>query len=440
MGHGCARLDRPGPVGRLRGHGHRPQRVTSTLWLGAAAAFGLAHGGPPAHDEAQADEVRQGVRHGEPETELLGEDRVDTYVDAEGDAEEQPQGDAQAHEVEQAQAVDLQEALLEPPAGADAGAEPDPQLGVMTSQAVAAEAVAEWSLWSTTARVVVRDPAMLGVAVQAVESELAGMERAASRFRPDSEVALVAAADGRPTRVSPLLAATIRAALRVAEATDGAVDPTLGRSLVAAGYDADFPLVKGRAAWPPVPVSTEVLASWRDVHLVGDLLTLPAGVLLDLGATGKALAVDRAAVRASIAAHGPVLVAVGGDLRAAGTLPDEPWLVELAERPSDPGVAWIHVTDGGIATSTTTSRRWRSGDRWAHHVLDPSTGRPADVHWRTATVAAATCVDANAASTAALVKGAAAEGWLRANGLPARLVHRDGDVRVLGGWPEREAA
>lgn len=310
----------------------------------------------------------------------------------------------------------------------------------MSAPARTAEAVAEWALWSTTVRVVVRDPAMLGVARYAVESELAGMDRAASRFRPDSEVSRLAEGGGRPTRVSPLLAATVRAALAAAEVTGGAVDPTLGRALVAAGYDVDFGTVQGRPAGLTVPVSTEVLASWRDVRLVGDMLTVPDGVLLDLGATGKALAVDRAALRASVAAQGPVLVSVGGDLRVAGTLPEQPWLVELAERPDDPGVAWVHVSDGGVATSTTTARRWRSGDRWAHHVLDPSTGRPVAVHWRTATVAAATCVDANTASTAALVKGSAAEAWLRESGLPARLVHRDGGVHVLGGWPAREAA
>ena len=55
-------------------------------------------------------------------------------------------------------------------------------------------------------------------------------------------------------------------------------------------------------------------------------------------------------------------------------------------------------------------------------------------------MAAATCVDANAASTAALVKGPVAEPWLHGVGLPARLVHDDGRVRVLGGWPEQEAA
>ncbi|HYN76107.1 MAG TPA: FAD:protein FMN transferase [Candidatus Limnocylindria bacterium] len=310
---------------------------------------------------------------------------------------------------------------------------------IASAASVRSEHVVEWSCWSTTVRVVVRRPDRLERARAAVEHELALMDAAASRFRPDSEVSLLAEAGGRPVRVSPVLADAVRAAVRVARLTDGSVDPTLGRAMVAAGYDVDFGALAATGSPPRVTVTSAARASWRDVLLDGDVLTLPEGVLLDLGATGKALAVDRAAVRASHAVGGAVLVAVGGDLRVVEDGSREPWLIELAERPDDPGVAWVHVTDGAVATSTTTARRWRVAEGWAHHVLDPTTGRPARVHWRTATVAAATCVDANAASTAALVKGRAAEPWLRSVGLPARLVGVDGSVVAVGGWPEDAA-
>jgi thiamine biosynthesis lipoprotein len=80
------------------------------------------------------------------------------------------------------------------------------------------------------------------------------------------------------------------------------------------------------------------------------------------------------------------------------------------------------------------------GGRALHHVVDPSTGWPADTVWRTATAAAPTCVDANVATTAAIVLGAEAPQWLEARGLPARLVADDGSVVVLGGWPADPAA
>ncbi|HEX3317610.1 MAG TPA: FAD:protein FMN transferase, partial [Solirubrobacteraceae bacterium] len=94
------------------------------------------------------------------------------------------------------------------------------------------------------------------------------------------------------------------------------------------------------------------------------------------------------------------------------------------------------IAGGGLATSSTTTRRWRRGGRDLHHILDPSTGAPCREVWRTATVAAGTCVRANVASTAAIVLGAAAPEWLAARGLPARLVRGSGEVVAVGGWPE----
>jgi thiamine biosynthesis lipoprotein len=70
-----------------------------------------------------------------------------------------------------------------------------------------------------------------------------------------------------------------------------------------------------------------------------------------------------------------------------------------------------------------------------HHILDPRSGEPARTPWRTVSVAAATCADANVASTAAIVLGDDAPGWLAERNLPARLVRLDGTVSVQGGWP-----
>jgi FAD:protein FMN transferase len=75
------------------------------------------------------------------------------------------------------------------------------------------------------------------------------------------------------------------------------------------------------------------------------------------------------------------------------------------------------------------------GGREVHHIIDPRTGAPAQGPWRTATVAAPTCVTANAASTALIVGGDDAEQWLLTTGLAARLVGHDGSIRLLGPWP-----
>lgn len=304
------------------------------------------------------------------------------------------------------------------------------------------EVADEWPLWGGTARVVVRAPratatADLGAAVTAVRAVVSAVDAACSRFRPDSEVSRLAIARGRTVPASPVLLDALAAALRAAQVTGGAVDPTLGTALVAVGYDRDLAALPADRATAVAPVRRR--ARWSDIVVdpVAGTVAVPDGVLLDLGATAKAWAADRAAA----AAHGrtgcPVLVTLCGDLAVAGTAPGAPWVVGVRERPGDADDEHVAVEDGGLATSTTRSRRWRMAGRPVHHLLDPRTGLPAREVWRTATVAAASCVDANTASTAALVTGAAGADWLAGTGLPARLVAADGAVRLLGGWPAR---
>lgn len=297
---------------------------------------------------------------------------------------------------------------------------------------------AEWSVWSTTARVVVDGPsAALARAREAVQTVLHAMDAAASRFRDDSDLARVNAAAGRPVAVSDLLAETLDVALHAAARSRGAVDPTLGRALVALGYATDYSLA---GTFRPLESQPPAAAGrWREVELDRGrrLVRVPAEVHLDLGAVAKAHAADLAADAAHRSAGAPVLVSLGGDVAVRGRAPGEGWVVRVAEGPGGPGPL-VHVAFGGLATSTTTVRRWGHAGRTYHHVLDPATGRPVEGVWRTATVAAATCVEANTATTAALVLGDDAEEWLAAHGLAARLVTTDGRVHVTGGWPADE--
>jgi thiamine biosynthesis lipoprotein len=171
---------------------------------------------------------------------------------------------------------------------------------------------------------------------------------------------------------------------------------------------------------------------------------MPRGVELDLGSTGKGLAADLAAKAALDAAGAPertgVLVGLGGDIATAGRAPDGGWrilVVEDSDTPTDAPGEVIGIDGGAIATSTTTVRRWTAADGVTlHHIVDPRTGLPADTPWRTVSVVAATCEEANGASTAAIVLGDAAVDWLVAAGLPARLVGRDGSLVRVAGWPE----
>jgi thiamine biosynthesis lipoprotein len=170
-------------------------------------------------------------------------------------------------------------------------------------------------------------------------------------------------------------------------------------------------------------------------------VTVPHGVELDLGATAKALAADLAAQAAArtLSSGGGVLVSLGGDIAVAGEAPSGGWPVQASEDSGaaiDPGEETITITAGGIASSSTTVRRWTRGEVVLHHIIDPATGLPVDGPWRTATVAAGTCVDANIASCAAILLGERAPAWLSERNLPARLVASAGNVTVVAGWPE----
>jgi thiamine biosynthesis lipoprotein ApbE len=316
-----------------------------------------------------------------------------------------------------------------------------------------AAAAADWLALGTQVWLLVTDPAQLAEGRRLLEADLDAVDRACSRFRPDSELmrlgavaGLAVPAGGRPdgvstAEVSPLLAEAIAVALRAARLTDGDVDPTVADAMSALGYDRDFALLPDTG--PPVRLTVRAVPGWRQVGFdePSRRLTLPRGVHLDLGATAKAWAADRSAARLAGALGCGVLVGLGGDIAVAGPPPEDGWRIRVQDvtgRPEDlPAgpAAVVAIREGGLATSSTTARRWRRGGDVLHHILDPRTGLPAPVHWRTVSVAAATCVDANTASTAAIIRGPQALDWLSNLDLPARLVDVAGTVRTVGGWP-----
>lgn len=304
---------------------------------------------------------------------------------------------------------------------------------------------ADWRALGTGVRLVVVD-GDLDAARRAVEEVLDRVDRTYSRFREDSEIVALNARAGATVAVSPLLATAISAGLRAARVTGGAVDPTVGRAMRAIGYDGDFERVRDRAG--PIKLRLEPIPGWQSVDLsaVRGEVRIRPGVELDLGSTGKGLASDLAAAAALAANHsagdpdrGGALVSLGGDIAVGGIPPDGGWRILIAEdseTPSDTAGEVVAILTGAMATSSTTVRRWRRGNRTFHHLIDPRTGGPVDSPWRTASVVAATCVEANTAATASIVMGAGAIAWLEAAGLPSRLVARDGSVTRLNGWPD----
>ncbi|MGG5257884.1 FAD:protein FMN transferase [Phycicoccus avicenniae] len=307
-----------------------------------------------------------------------------------------------------------------------------------TADTLLAPAATSFPALGTTVRLVVTDPLVLAEAEALTRDHLAALDLAASRFRPDSEVSRLAdaAATGPASALaSPVLAGSLRAALRAARITDGLVDPTVGRAVAASGYDADLDVVRARVA-PARPVAA--VPGWRAVSVdpVTDRIEVPAGCLLDLGSTAKAHAADEIARHLATRLPGGFLVDLGGDIALFGTAPDDGWQVGV----EDEGGAVVQVlalrAGQAVATSSTRRRTWAvAGGGTRHHVVDPRTGATAPSTWAQVTVVGANALEANAASTAAVVLGPDAPAWLAGHGLAARL-DTGTDVVTTPGWPE----
>ncbi len=230
-----------------------------------------------------------------------------------------------------------------------------------------------------------------------------------SRFHAGSELNAVNAARSWLVPVSPLFAEVVETAIAAAAATDGLVDPTLGRAVEAAGYDRDFALIEADDR----PPGAAVPGSWRTLRVAERLVFRPPGTKLDLNGIVKSLAVDEAVALLP----GEGFVAAGGDIATRGSA-----AVGL------PGGDGLQLLAGGLATSGRTSRRWLRGGRPQHHLIDPRSGRPSTSRWLEVTVAADSCLAADVAAKAAFLLSSQGPEWLDERGLPGRFVGPDRTV------------
>ena len=305
-------------------------------------------------------------------------------------------------------------------------------------------ASAEWPVWSTTAQVVVTNPQHLSAARAIVSDTLFAVDAACSRFRGDSELELLRETLASGAEVSPLLARLVESALQTARWTDGDVDPTLGNTLAALGYDRDIDDVRNaplrEAGTFAISVVMAVAPGWKRITIEDRQLTVPADLRLDLGASAKALAADICASSVAERLDCGVLVSLGGDIATAGEAPVGGWEVLVQDTPSDPATTVVLTAGFALATSSTQKRRWvTAAGQQVHHILDPRSGAPAEPVWRSVTVAAPSCLRANALSTASIVRGRRAADWLRSIAAAARLVDHEGRIVTVGGWPAEAA-
>jgi thiamine biosynthesis lipoprotein len=301
---------------------------------------------------------------------------------------------------------------------------------------------ATWRALGTYVHLSTSDEAALEPARQIATRLLDDVDRTCSRFRKDSDLVRANAAAGSWTNVDPLLVKAVGAAVEAAAQTDGLVDPTLGHAMVAVGYDRDISLVLAESSDPAGIAVPARAGAWLDIQRdPAGAIMVPHGSALDLGATAKAWAADLivdaiAAQWDSAQWDTTVVLSLGGDVAVSGP---GGWPVAITETIDDPaGAEIVHLPYGGLATSSTAARRWIRDGVIRHHLIDPRTGEPTDGRWRTVTATGATCLAANTATTAAIVLGEAAVGWLTERQIPARLVNTSGRIVCTDRWPEPE--
>ncbi len=258
-----------------------------------------------------------------------------------------------------------------------------------------------------------------------LHDEVAALDVSASRFRADSQLSAVNRNSGAWTDVSWDFVAVLTASLNAAAATDGIVDPLLGRQVVAAGYDAWAGQESGIG-------SQTSDARWQSIEIrpggTQAQVRIPTDSALDLGAVAKGWLADRLATIAHRSTGFDAIANMGGDLRVVS--PRRPWVVSAD--PEVPGVqdTAMEITDAGLATSGLGHRSWATG----HHIIDPRTERPARTAWQSVSVLAAEAAGANAAATAGLILAERGPDWLGGMGLAGWFVARD-HQRTVGSWP-----
>jgi thiamine biosynthesis lipoprotein len=228
-----------------------------------------------------------------------------------------------------------------------------------------------------------------------------------SRFLDTSEVSTLNHSQGRPVIVSPETVDLVTKAVHAWQATAGRYDPTVGPALAAHGYDRTFADVGSGLS--PGPVSAEPAPGPGGVEVMPDIdaVILPAGVTIDPGGIGKGLAADLTAELLVAGGADGALVNLGGDLRAVGRAPDPDGWAVTVDDPIDAQRELLRLTipHGAVATSSRLLRRWPTTAGEAHHLIDPTTGRPADTEVVAVTVVAGEAWWAEALTKALFLAG-----------------------------------
>ncbi|NPV71910.1 MAG: FAD:protein FMN transferase [Firmicutes bacterium] len=283
-------------------------------------------------------------------------------------------------------------------------------------------------------------------AAQAALDEFRHLERLLNPYDEGSELAAINRSAGKgPVKVSPETFEVIEQAVRFAESSGGAFDPTV------------LPLVKawGFSGTPRVPAREELataraLVDYRSVAL--DKASMTVGLLrngmgLDLGAIAKGYATDRAVAVLRARGVKSALIDAGGNVFALGRKPlgfrrSSEWVVGIQHpRQSSEYLARIRLENETAVTSGDYQRYFEADGVRYHHIIDPRTGYPAR-GLTSVTVVGASSTAADALSTTVFVLGErpGAEFLGRMAGFGAVLVTEGGGITVTGNLESKTEA
>jgi thiamine biosynthesis lipoprotein len=313
-----------------------------------------------------------------------------------------------------------------------------PALG---AQVHALQGVTMGTSWSV--RVAGPRALVLAPVAQAIQQELDLVVAQMSPWESGSDISRFNRAPAGSWHALPeAFAEVLDCALQVARDSDGACDPTAGALVDAWGFGPrqrhDEP-----GFVPPGEVAVQAaraVSGWQRLQTGLRGVRQPGGLRLDLSAIAKGYAVDRVVQRlARSFGLDDVLVEVGGELRGEGVKPDgQPWWVALEPVPRWHDGGWQPGADQpptrvalhglAIATSGDHRRFFARDDRRYPHTIDPRTGRPIDHGVAVVTVLDASCMRADALSTALTVLGPQAGlPWAAQRGIAALFVTRRAD-------------
>jgi thiamine biosynthesis lipoprotein len=212
-----------------------------------------------------------------------------------------------------------------------------------------------------------------------------------------------------------------RLAVDARDETGGRFDPSVHTAVVAAGYDRPFDELPPDA--PDLPGPPARCGGRVDVDMDRGTIRLGPGVGIDLGGIAKGYAAEVACDR--LAPIGPCLVNAGGDIATRGTPGAGHWAIEV---PASPEPLVVGVVAGGVATSGRDRRRWRRDGEPRHHIIAPTTGRPAEGDVLRVTVFAGSAVRAEVLATSLFLTGRADRAVAEAEslGIAAVVVRDDG--------------